>query len=120
MSDVRVIIVDDQETYRSAARLVVSLTEGFEVVGEADSGESAVDIVSEVEADLVLMDINMEGMDGLEATRLIREKDGPQVLVLSTYEAEEFADRARAAGAIGFISKADFDPFTLANAWQGR
>lgn len=115
---VKVLIVDDQESYRSAARLVVSLTEGFEVVGEADNGESGVEAALGLRPDLVLMDVNMPGMDGLEATRRIRDQDGPRVLVLSTYEADEFSARAEAAGAIGFISKADFDPLSLTEAWS--
>lgn len=115
---VKVLIVDDQESYRSAARLVVSLTEGFEVVGEADNGEAGVEAALALRPDLVLMDVNMPGIDGLEATRRIRDLGGPQVLVLSTYEASEFADRAEAAGAIGFISKADFGPLSLAGAWS--
>jgi DNA-binding NarL/FixJ family response regulator len=114
---VRVLIVDDQESYRSAVRLVVSLADGFEVVGEAADGETGVDMAFDLEVDLVLMDINMPGIDGLEATRRIAERGGPTVLVLSTYEAAEFAEKARTAGAIGFISKADFDPFTLSDLW---
>jgi DNA-binding NarL/FixJ family response regulator len=117
---IRVLIVDDQETYRSAARMVVSLTDGFEVAGEADSGEAAVEMVVDLHPDLVLMDVNMAGMDGLEATRIISERGGPPVLVLSTYEASEFEDRARRAGAIGFVSKADFDPVSLTQAWRGN
>jgi DNA-binding NarL/FixJ family response regulator len=115
---VKVLIVDDQESYRSAARLVVALTDGFEVVGEADTGEAGVEAALGLRPDLVLMDVNMPGMDGLEATRRIRDEDGPRVLILSTYEAAEFAGRAEAAGAIGFISKADFDPLSLAEAWS--
>jgi DNA-binding NarL/FixJ family response regulator len=114
---VRVLIVDDQESYRSAVRLVVSLADGFEVVGEAADGETGVDMAFDLEVDLVLMDINMPGIDGLEATRRIAERGGPTVLVLSTYEAAEFAEKARTAGAIGFISKADFDPFKLSDLW---
>lgn len=115
---VRVLIVDDQESYRSAIRMVVSLTDGFEVIGEADSGETGVELAQELAPDLVLMDINMAGMDGLEATRIIRDGGGSRVLVLSTYEADEFASRAIEAGAIGFISKAEFGPLTLSEVWE--
>lgn len=115
---VRVLIVDDQESYRSAVRLVVSLADGFEVAGEAGDGESGIEMAFQLGVDLVLMDINMPGIDGLEATRRIAAREGPRVLVLSTYEAAEFAETAQQAGAIGFISKADFDPSTLAEAWD--
>lgn len=117
---IRVLIVDDQESYRSAARMVVGLADGFEVVAETDSGESGVELAMDLAPDLVLMDINMAGIDGLEATRRIAEQGGPDVLVLSTYEADVYESKARDAGAIGFISKADFDPFSLAEIWEGR
>ena len=118
---IKVLIVDDQATYRSAAEMVVSLTEGFEVVGLAEDGERGVEMALAIEPDLVLMDINMPGIDGLEATRQIRAQDGPPVLIFSTYEASEFTDKAVAAGAIGFVSKSDFDPAVLAAAWsRGR
>ena len=68
---VRVLIVDDQEPFRQAARAVVELTDGFEVAGEAETGEDAVDRARELEPDLVLMDVNLPGIDGLEATRRI-------------------------------------------------
>ncbi len=115
---VRVLIVDDQEPFRSAARMVVQLTNGFEVAGEAGSGEDGLALVDELSPDLILMDIKMPGMDGLEATRRILSGDpGAKVVVLSTYEAEEFEQTALDAGAIAFLSKSDFGPKTLAEAW---
>lgn len=115
---VRVLIVDDQEPFREAAKLVVELTDGFEVAGEAGSGEDGLALVSSLEPDLVLMDIKMPGMDGLEATRRIATAHpSVRVAVLSTYEAAEFETRALEAGAIGFISKSDFAPDTLAGVW---
>ena len=118
---IKVLIVDDQASYRSAAEMVVSLTEGFEVIGLAEDGERGVEMALAIEPDLVLMDINMPGIDGLEATRQIRAQDGPPVLIFSTYEASEFTDKAVAAGAIGFVSKSDFDPSVLAAVWsRGR
>jgi DNA-binding NarL/FixJ family response regulator len=116
---VRVLIVDDQEPFRSAAKMVVELTDGFEVAGEAGSGEEGLRLVTELAPDLVLMDIKMPGMDGLEATRHILADDpGARVVVLSTYEAGEFEQRAREAGAIAFISKSDFGPEALAAVWS--
>jgi len=115
---VRVLIVDDQEPFRSAARLVVELTDGFEVAGEAGSGEDGLRLVEELSPDLILMDIKMPGMDGLEATRRILADDpDARVVVLSTYEAGEFEERALEVGATAFISKSDFGPESLASAW---
>ena len=68
---VRVLIVDDQEPFRLAARMVVELTDGFEVVGEAETGEDSVAMTADLAPDLVLMDVNLPGIDGLEATRRI-------------------------------------------------
>jgi DNA-binding NarL/FixJ family response regulator len=116
---VRVLIVDDQAVFRLAARDVVEATDGFEVVGEAESGEAGVSLAAELVPDLVLMDVNLPGIDGLEATRRILA-DAPAravILVLSTKEAEEYAARATASGAAGFISKSDFDPDSLLRAW---
>lgn len=118
---VSVLIVDDQEPFRLAARAVVEATDDFEVVGEAGSGEQSVELVSDLHPDLVLMDVNLPGINGIEATRRIREGadgDGPVVLVLSTYEATEYGSAAEAAGAAGFISKGDFSPERLLEAWQ--
>jgi two-component system invasion response regulator UvrY len=114
---IQVLIVDDQEAFRSAARLVVDLSEGFELAGEADTGESGVRMASELTPDLVLMDMNLPGIDGLEATRqIIRALPGTRVIALSTYE--EFKERALAAGAVAFISKSDFEPGLLVATWS--
>lgn len=117
-STVRVLLVDDQETFRSAARLVVELAAGFSLAGEAETAEEALDLARAEEYDLVLMDINLPGIDGLEATRqLTTEHPGLRVIVLSTYEAAEYETRAIHAGAIGFISKSEFGPDRLIEAW---
>ncbi|HXZ99087.1 MAG TPA: response regulator transcription factor [Candidatus Binatia bacterium] len=118
---VKVLIVEDQEPFRLAARLVVEATEGFEVVGEVETGEASVDAVPELGPDLVLMDVNLPGINGLEATRRIRAGSGARqpvvVLVLSTYEAAEYAPRAAEAGAAGFIPKGEFTPERLEEEW---
>jgi DNA-binding NarL/FixJ family response regulator len=115
----RVLIVDDQEPFRLAARAVVEMTDGFEVAGEAETGEAAVDAARDVEPDLVLMDVNLPGIDGIEATRRILEQSDGRVVVLmvSTYEAEEYAPRAAEAGAAAYIPKSEFDPDRLEEAW---
>ncbi len=117
---VRVVIVDDQEPFRQAARMVVELTDGFEVVGEAETGEASIDVVRDLDPDLVLMDVNLPGIDGLEATRriLAGAPNARVILVLSTYEAEEYAPRAAEAGAAAYIPKSAFGPDTLADAWE--
>ena len=115
---VRVLIVDDQAPFREVARTVVELTDGFEVAGEAEDGEAAVAAVLDLRPELVLMDVNLPGIDGLEATRrILREATGVVVLMLSTYEAEEYAPQAAEAGAAAYIPKSEFEPDRLAAAW---
>lgn len=118
-TNVRVLIVDDQEPFRSAARMVVEMSDGFEVVGEAESGEEGIDLAVELKPDLVLMDVYLPGIDGLEATRRITAVEAaPRVLVMSTHESEEFAEAALAAGAIAFVPKSQFGMDELAAAWN--
>jgi DNA-binding NarL/FixJ family response regulator len=116
---VRVLIVDDQEPFRLVARDVVDLADGFEVVGEAETGEASLDAVRSLNPDLVLMDVNLPGMDGLAATKKILAESPGQVivLVLSTYEAEEYGPRAAEAGASAYIPKSQFGPEQLEDAW---
>jgi DNA-binding NarL/FixJ family response regulator len=117
---VRVLIVDDQEPFRMAARMVVEATEGFEVVAEAETGEDSVTMAADLRPDLVLMDVNLPGINGLDATRRILAADGdhrPVVLLLSTYEEAEYAPRAAECGASAYIPKAVFGPDRLQEAW---
>ena len=116
---VRVLIVDDQEPFRMAARLVVEATDGFEVAGEAESGEASVQLAKKLKPDLVLMDVNLPGINGLDATRQILHggDEPPVVLVLSTYEEAEYAPRAAESGAAAYIPKAVFGPDRLESAW---
>lgn len=84
---VRVLIVDNEPVFREAARMVVEMVDGFEVAGEAESGDEAIELVERLRPDLVLMDVKMPGIDGIEATRQIRQLDDPPlVLVMSTHE----------------------------------
>src|SRR4051794_615713 len=117
-SPVSVLIVDDQAPFRLAARAVVSRTDGFEVVGEADSGEAAVDMADVVDPQLVLMDINLPGISGLEATnRIVAAHPDALVVLLSTYRAEDLPAEARSCGAGGYLHKEEFGPKALRQLW---
>jgi DNA-binding NarL/FixJ family response regulator len=116
---VRVLIVDDQEPFRMAARMVVEATDGFEVVGEVDTGEGSVDAATDLHPDLVLMDVNLPGIDGLDATRqILAANQTVVVLLLSTYEEAEYAPRAAECGAAAYIPKSAFGPDRLEAAWE--
>jgi two-component system, NarL family, invasion response regulator UvrY len=118
---VRVVVVDDQVTFLRAARAVVTRVPGFELVGEAGDGTEAVDLVSRLLPDLVLMDINMAGMDGIEATtRIRRDHPGTVVYLVSTYRQEDLPARARTCGADGYLHKDELSPWTVRQAWDSR
>ena len=116
-----VLIVDDQMPFRMAARSVVGVTPGFEVVGEATSGEEAIEQVAALHPDLVLMDINMDGISGIEATRRITtDHPGVAVILLSTYDEEDLPADARSCGALGYVHKEQFGPDVLIDLWADR
>jgi DNA-binding NarL/FixJ family response regulator len=119
MADVRVLIVDDQLPFRDAARMVVEMTAGFEVAGEAGNGEEGVEMAGSLRPDLVLMDVQMPGIDGLEATRRIRKLDDPPpVAVMSTHESGDYRETALVAGAYAFIPKSEFSMDALEDLWR--
>ena len=119
MTNVQVLIVDDQVPFREASRMVVEMTDGFEVAGEAENGQSAISLVSELKPDLVLMDVQMPGIDGIETTRQISAlPDAPAVIVMSTHESGDYVDMAVAAGAVGFFPKSQFSFDTLTEMWN--
>ena len=116
---VRVLIVDDQAPFRRAAATVVRLTPGFEVVGEASSGEEAVELAGTLAPALILMDINMDGISGIEATRRIHEAHPEIVIVLlSTYRVEDLPADATSCGARTYVHKERFEPAVLQEIWR--
>ncbi len=115
---IRVVVVDDQALVRAGFRVLVDSSPGLEVVGEAADGADAVRVVRATEPDVVLMDIRMPEMDGIEATRQIveaRRDDKARVLILTTFELDEYVYDALRAGASGFLLK-DTPPEDLLDA----
>jgi len=109
-----VLVVDDQDAYRRAMAAVVSETEGFVVVGSVASGEQSLVAVDELGPELVLMDVNLPGIDGIEAAAQL--SGGPVVVLLSTYDEDEFDSTG--CGAAAYVSKAAFSPERLQQIWQ--
>lgn len=112
---VRVIIVDDQELLRRGLRMVLEEQPDLDIVGEAADGEQAIQRVAELDPDVVVMDVRMPGLDGVEATRRITAAYRSKVLVLTTFDLDEYAFTALRYGASGFLLK-DVPPAQLASA----
>jgi DNA-binding NarL/FixJ family response regulator len=106
MGVIRVVLVDDQELVRTGFRLVLGGQQDIEVVGEAGDGAEAVEVTAATRPDVVVMDVRMPRMDGVEATRRIRDSDAaPRVLILTTFDVDEYVYEAIKAGASGFLLK---------------
>ncbi|MER7078981.1 response regulator [Saccharopolyspora kobensis] len=112
---IRVLLVDDQELMRMGFRMVLDAQEDLEVVGEAGNGEDAVELAGELRPDVVLMDVRMPVLDGVEATRRIVAADAAKVLVMTTFDLDEYALSALRSGASGFLLK-DTPPENLVSA----
>jgi len=114
---VRVLIVDDQALVRAGFRMILESEPGIEIVGEASDGQEAIDAAREHSPDVVLMDIRMPNLDGLEATRRLVDSGGggPRVLMLTTFDLDEYVYEALRAGASGFLLK-DTPPEQLVSA----
>jgi len=115
---IRVVLADDQALIRAGFRILLTGVDGIEVVGEAADGAQAVRVARDNRADVVLMDIRMPGVDGLEATRRIGADDdlaGVRVVMLTTYESDEYVYQALQYGASGFLVK-DIEPDDLVHA----
>jgi DNA-binding NarL/FixJ family response regulator len=117
VTPIRVVLADDQELIRAGLRLVLRRVPDIEIVGEADDGMAAIELLGSVSADVVVMDVRMPRMSGVEATRRIRAAAGetPRVLILTTFDLDEYAFEALRAGASGFLLK-DVGPERLADA----
>jgi len=115
---VRVLIVDDDALVRGALRMMLSGSDGIEVVGEAGDGDEVTAALAEHRPDVVLMDIRMPRLDGISATAALRRRpDPPSVIVLTTFDADENVLRALRAGASGFLLK-DTPPARIVEAVQ--
>lgn len=116
MQPVRVFLVDDQQLVRAGFRMVIDSQPDLEVVGEAGDGDAALHTLAVTAADVVLMDVRMPVLDGVEATRRLRTRDdAPKVIVLTTFDLDEYAFAAIKVGASGFLLK-DAPPPTLLDA----
>ena len=116
---IRVLIVDDQALVRAGFRVLLEAADDIDIVGEAEDGARAIELAAEFAPDVVLMDIRMPNMDGLEATRQILgttdEASATKVLVLTTFDVDEYVYEALRSGASGFLLK-DTDPAQLVDA----
>jgi len=118
---IRLVLVDDQALFRAGIRMLLSSQPDLEVVGEASDGAEGADLVARLAPDVVLMDIRMPGVDGIESTRRIladaaeRGVEPPRILVLTTFDLDEAAARAIRAGASGFLLKDTEPGFLLAS-----
>ena len=116
---VRVLTVDDQAVFRGVARDVIDATPGFESVGEAASGDEALKAVNRLDPQLVLLDVRMPGLDGIEVARRLRASN-PEVLVvlISIEESIDLPSAAQLADTVPLVRKQDFGPRLLRRLWR--
>jgi DNA-binding NarL/FixJ family response regulator len=115
---VRVLTVDDQSPFRQAARALVDLTGGFEVVAEACGGEDAIEATHSVDPDMIILDVRMAGMDGIETARRLSAEDVTRVIVLASSAAvDDLVELAETAGAAALVRKHWLTPYLLRGLW---
>jgi two-component system, NarL family, invasion response regulator UvrY len=118
---VRVLAVDDQAIFLRTARSLIAATPGFEQIGEALSGPAALELAAELHPDLVLLDVRMPGMDGVETARRLVEADpGTMVVLISLEELPELPSSATDAGAAAYVRKQDLSTRLLRELWLTR
>ena len=116
---VQVWVVDDQASFRLATAATVAVMEGFVMAGECETGESAIELLRDGGGGIVLMDIHMPGMGGIEATRRIRAAHPDlMVLLLSTYDVEDLPAGAADCGAAAYLHKEHLSPDLLTRLWR--
>jgi len=117
-SEIGVLVVDDQAIFRDLARLVLRSTSGFRSVGEAASGEEALEMVDRLKPDLVLVDVRMPGIGGIEAARQIRANRPEAIVVLISIEDPgDLGPAVQDSGALALVRKQDFGPAMLRDLW---
>ena len=104
-SPIRLLIADDQRLVRTGFRVIIGTADGIDVVGEAGDGVEAIERAVALQPDVVLMDIRMPRMDGLQATRTVLSRTAARVLILTTFDSDEYVYEALRAGASGFLLK---------------
>ncbi|GAB4258284.1 MAG: response regulator transcription factor [Methylomicrobium sp.] len=103
---IKIILVDDHAVVRAGFRMLLGTRDGMEVIAEAERGEQAIQLLQECQADVVVMDLSMPGLGGLETIRRIQQRDSRiKILVFSVHDEQVYVNRAMAAGAKGYISK---------------
>jgi len=112
---IRVLIADDQPMVRAGLRMILEVEDDLEIVGEAADGNEAIAVAAETQPDVILMDVRMPNLDGLEATRRIVCEGSPRVLILTTFDLDAYVYEALLAGASGFVLK-DIEPERLVDA----
>jgi DNA-binding NarL/FixJ family response regulator len=116
---VTVLTVDDQRIFLRTARSLISATPGFEQIGEAGSGEEALELAAHLRPDLVLVDVRMPGMDGVETARRLTEADpATTVVLISLEEVPQLSAAVDRAGAAGYIRKQDLSTRSLTELWD--
>jgi two-component system invasion response regulator UvrY len=118
---VRVWVVDDQASFRRATAATLAAMDDFVMAGECETGESAIERIPDGDADIVLMDIHMPGMGGIEAARQIRAAQPDLMVVLmSTYDLEDISAAASDCGAAAYLHKERLSPELLSRIWRAR